>query len=430
MTTGSVEGARGLPERPRIRPVEAIPFEHEGRRLIALRDPLDMTPQPMGIEAGAAPALALMDGSRTVPEIRVAVALQYGMQTTDRALYQVVRALDDALLLANGKFQLAIRRALDEYRTADHRPMSHAGAVYPRAAADLDAEIARWRERNPPPTYSDGGAERTGREPGGDLVGMVCPHIDYQRGHKTYAELWQLAEPDLADIETVIILGTDHRGGAGRVTPTAQSYATPYGALPTDGEVVQRLSDAIGPTAFEEELHHKSEHSIELAAVWLHHALREAGRADDVSVIPALCGSFYSITTEGAQPDDAPALAATIDVLERLTRERRTLIVAAGDLAHVGPAFGDSIPLDDVTKAKVRSEDAESLSAICDGDAGRFLDISRNESDRRRICGLPPIYIMLRLLGGASGVQMGYDQCPADAANGSIVSIAGALLYR
>lgn len=126
MTTGSVEGARGLPERPRIRPVEAIPFEHEGRRLIALRDPLDMTPQPMGIEAGAAPALALMDGSRTVPEIRVAVALQYGMQTTDRALYQVVRALDDALLLANGKFQLAIRHALDEYRTADHRPMSHA----------------------------------------------------------------------------------------------------------------------------------------------------------------------------------------------------------------------------------------------------------------------------------------------------------------
>ena len=96
----------------------------------------------------------------------------------------------------------------------------------------------------------------------------------------------------------------------------------------------------------------------------------------------------------------------------------------------MGPAFGDSIPLDDVTKAKVRSEDAESLSAICDGDAGRFLDISRNESDRRRICGLPPIYIMLRLLGGASGVQMGYDQCPADAANGSIVSIAGALLYR
>ena len=320
MATGSVEGARGLPERPRIRPVEAIPFEHGGRRLIALRDPLDMTPQPMGIEAGAAPALALMDGSRTVPEIRVAAALQYGMQTTDRALYQVVRALDDALLLANGKFQLAIRRALDEYRTADHRPMSHAGAVYPHRVEDLDAEIARWREQTPPPPYSNVGAERVVGERGGDLVGMVCPHIDYQRGHKTYAELWQLAEPDIADVETVIILGTDHRGGAGRVTPTAQSYATPYGALPTDGEVVKRLADAIGPTAFEEELNHKSEHSIELAAVWLHHALREAGRSDGVSVVPALCGSFYSITTEGAQPDDAPDLAATIDVLERLTR--------------------------------------------------------------------------------------------------------------
>ena len=426
MTTQRAEGARGLPERPQLRPVEAIPFEHEGRRLIILRDPLEMTPQPMGIEAGAAPALALMDGSRTVPEVRVAAALQYGMQTTDRALYQVVRALDDALLLANGKFQLAMRRALDEYRSAEHRPMSHAGAVYPRRVEDLDAEMARWREQSPPP---DGAARLIG-DLGGDLVGMVCPHIDYGRGHKTYAELWQLAEPDLADVETVIILGTDHRGGAGRVTPTAQSYATPYGALPTDGEIVKRLSDAIGPTTFDEELHHTSEHSIELAAVWLHRALRQVGRDNGVGVVPVLCGSFYSITTEGAQPDDSPALAAAIDALERVMRERRTLVIAAGDLAHVGPAFGDSIPLDDVTKARVRSEDAESLSAVCDGDAERFLDISRNEADRRRICGLPPIYLMLRLLSGASGVQTGYDQCPADTGNGSIVSIAGALLYK
>ena len=411
-----------MPERPMLRPIEAIPFQHEGRRLIILRDPLEMTPQPMGIEAGAAPALALMDGSRTVPEIRATAALQYGMQTTDRALYQVVQALDDALLLANGKFRIAVRRALDEYRSADHRAMSHAGAVYPRAVADLDAEMARWREQSPPPDAAS--------EPNGDLAGMLCPHIDYSRGNKTYAELWQLAEPDLAEIETVVILGTDHRGGAGRVTPTPQNYATPYGALPTDGEIVKQLSDAIGPSAFDEELNHVSEHSIELAAVWLHNALRRAGRENGVSVVPILCGSFYSITTDGANPDDSPALSAAFDVLGRLTRERRTLVIAAGDLAHVGPAFGDSIPLDDITKAKVKSQDAESLSAVRDGDAARFLDISRNESDRRRICGLPPIYLMLRLLDGAAGVQTGYDQCPADVANGSIVSIAGALLYR
>ena len=38
---------------------------------------------------------------------------------------------------------------------------------------------------------------------------------------------------------------------------------------------------------------------------------------------------------------------------------------------------------------------------------------------------------VLRRAGGgpASGVSMGYDQCPADEAGGSLVSIAGALLY-
>ena len=420
MTTRRTRGT--TPERPQIRPVQPIPFEHEGRRLVVLQDPLGMTPQPLAVDASAASALALMDGSRTVPEIRAALTLQYGLQTTNAQLSRIVQALDDGLLLANGKFRDVMRRELEEYRAAEHRQMSHAGAVYPRAVSELDAEMERWREQSPPPDDFERAA--------GDLVGMICPHIDYGRGHKTYAELWQLAEPDLADVETVIILGTDHKGGDRSVTLTTRDYATPYGVLNTDGEIAKRMSDAIGPTAFDEELNHKWEHSIELAAVWLHNALRRIGRADAVSVVPILCGSFFRVTRDGARPDDAPALAATADTLERVARERRTLIIAAGDLAHSGPEFGDSIPLDDASKARVRSADAESLSAVCDGDAERFLDISRNEADRRRICGLSPIYLMLRALDGASGVRTGYEQCPADVANGSIVSIAGALMYR
>ena len=163
MTTQTT-GARGLPERPQLRPIEAIPAEYEGQRIIILRDPLEMKPQPTGINAASAPALALMDGTRTVPEIRAAVALQYGLQATDRSLYQMVRALDDALLLGNGKFQIAYRRAVAAYRATDSRPMSHAGAVYPRAVADLDADMARWREQSPLPRSDDadgpGGAER------------------------------------------------------------------------------------------------------------------------------------------------------------------------------------------------------------------------------------------------------------------------------
>ena len=262
--------------------------------------------------------------------------------------------------------------------------------------------------------------------PTGDLVGMLCPHIDYNRGHATYAELWRDAQADLSGIETTVILGTDHYGGLGRLTPTVQNYSTPYGTLDTDTDVVDRLAREIGSGAFDEELHHRTEHSIELATVWLHHFMR----GQEVKVVPILCGSFHEYTSGAADPGDAPHIAAALQVLQDVISDRRTLVIAAGDLAHVGPAFGDPAPLDDVSKAKIRSEDSQSISAICAGDARSFLEFSRSESDRRKICGLPPIYLMLRLLEGSAGVHMGYDQCPADAANGSIVSIAGALLYR
>ena len=52
-------------------------------------------------------------------------------------------------------------------------------------------------------------------------------------------------------------------------------------------------------------------------------------------------------------------------------------MIAAGDLAHVGPAFGDASALDTVSRAMLASEDAESVAAICDGDAGAFLERSR-----------------------------------------------------
>ena len=330
----------------------------------------------------------------------------------------MIDQLDQALLIGNGQYRRARRRAVAEYRDADHRPMSHVGAVYPASPTALESAIQSW--------CSDVGSKQFRERPKRDLVGMLCPHIDYNRGHATYAELWREARDDLSGIETAVILGTDHYGGLGRLTPTVQDYSTPYGTLETDTDIVGRLAKAIGSEAFEEELHHRTEHSIELAVVWLHHFMR----GQKVRLVPILCGSFHEYTSGNASPDETPHIPAALAVLQEVLSDRRSLVIAAGDLAHVGPAFGDPNPLDEVAKASISSEDSQSISAICAGDADSFLEISRSESDRRKICGLPPIYLMLRLLEGATGIHMGYDQCPADATNGSIVSIAGALLYR
>ena len=408
-----------IPERPKLRLVEPVWIDHLGQRFLHLRDPLQMAGSLVMVPEAVAPLLMFLDGSRTVAEIRSALALRVGLSLADLELRSLIGQLDKALMIENGEYQDARRRALGEFRRAEHRPVSHAGAVYPDSADDLEAAIEAWFAEYPL-------EEEARPRPTGELVGMLCPHIDYNRGQATYARLWQQARYDLSEIETAIVFGTDHYGGIGRLTLTRQSYATPYGTLPTDIRVVGSLADVLGDLSFKEELHHASEHSIELASVWLHHFFRDS----DLTLVPILCGSFHDVISGAANPDDDTRLLASLDVLAEVMRQRRTLLIAAGDLAHVGPAFGDTRPLDALGKANVKREDSASVAAICAGDADQFLGISRAESDRRRLCGLPPIYMMLRLLDGATGVSTGYEQCPADEWNGSVVSIAGALLYR
>ena len=383
-----------------------------------LRDPTGLVDESVLVPEALVALLMLCDGSRDVSALQAATMLRTGVQLTPSMIRDVLARLDEAMLLENGAFGQAYEEALRTYRDAPHRPLSHGVLVYPEGRDDLSRTIRRYCED----ADSELGVDRRS----GDLVGMVCPHIDYERGHETYAKLWRRAEPMLEDIELVVIFGTDHSGGSGRITPTRQSYRTPLGVLPTDTDIVEQLAEALGPElAFEEELHHAKEHSIELASVWLHYFM--GGRP--CPIVPILCGSFHQFVNGDGIAEDSEAIRGTLDVLTAAASSRKTLFMAAGDLAHVGPAFGDPMPIDAAGRARLEAQDRLSMDAVCVGDAEGFFSPSRAETDARKICGLPPIYMMLRCVPGARGEWLGYDQCVADAAGGSFVSIAGALMY-
>jgi AmmeMemoRadiSam system protein B len=222
----------------------------------------------------------------------------------------------------------------------------------------------------------------------------------------------------------VLILGTDHNGSAGSLTLTRQHYATPYGILPTAVEVVDRLAETLGQQAsFVQELHHRAEHSIELAAVWLHH-MRGGAPCD---LVPILCGSFHRYTQEGEDAALDTHLSQALRTLRDAIQGRRTLVVAAADLAHVGPAFGGP-PLNADGRAELQAADEALLAQVCAGSAEGFMDEVRRVEDRYNVCGIPPIYLMLRLLEPARGSLVAYDLCPADEQGTSQVSICGVVL--
>jgi hypothetical protein len=334
------------------------------------------------------------------------------VRLSPQSLSDILCQLDNALLLDNERFAAACKAALEAYRSAPFRPPCLAGAGYPDSPEILAATLQGQMPAAPP-------------SPAPAIRGVISPHIDYSRGGVVYGQVWAAAAEAARQADVVVLFGTDHQGDFSPFTLTRQNYATPFGTFPTDREVVDAVAAAVGEeAAFFDELHHRQEHSIELALVWLHHVRGGAPCA----LVPILCGSFEAFVTGETDPRQDATIMVGIDALRQALVGRRVLAVAAADLAHTGLAFGDPLPAGFVQRVLGKKADQELIQAACAGDADGFFGLIRAEGDRRHICGLPPIYMMLRLLEPVAGRLIAYDQAQADTQGTSFVSFCGVVL--
>ena len=413
-TMNSLKG----PRFPALRAVEAKPVSYDGDSFILLRDPLKLTDKVLLAPRVLGPALVLCDGSREdAGAIAAALAVRFGMRIDARIIDQLLAALDDAFLLDNERFVAEKQRVIEAFRSAPFRPPAIAGASYPSDPGELRSMLQSYVDAAPD---SDGVASQPAAP-----RGIVSPHIDYPRGGPVYAQVWARAAEAVREADLVILLGTDHYGGDASITLTRQNYATPLGVLPTDREIVDDLAGIIGSeAAFDGELRHRGEHSIELAAVWLHY-IRDGHPCE---IVPVLCGSFSRFTRGASNAGEDQAITALVDALKSYAEGRNAIVVAAGDLSHVGPAFGGP-PVDFAGRAQLMESDRELIDCICAGDAPAFLSAITRVEDRNNVCGVSPIYLALKTLGECHGENLAYDRCPADEEGTSLVSICGTLLY-
>ncbi|MFZ1400066.1 MAG: AmmeMemoRadiSam system protein B [Candidatus Promineifilaceae bacterium] len=406
-----------MTEKPRLRPLDFQPVYHQGEQMWYLRDPLELSSEQLVMPPALAQLLIFLDGTRTPQQIHAAFCRHIGQSLDFAVTEQALAQLDAACLLDNERAKQALAQQKADFRSQPHRLPALADLSYPANPRHLSRMLDEYgRDDN-----LNGWQPWRGRA-------IISPHIDYPRGGKVYSKVWQRAKTAVLEADLVIILGTDHNGGLGTFTLTRQPYATPYGVLPTDLALVDELAAAIGEeAAFAEELHHRKEHSIELSAVWLHYLYQQAG-VNPRPMVPILCGSFHHFVMNGAHPAEDELLETAVATLQHATTDKKVLIVASVDFAHVGPAFGDDYTMDEVRRTALRQTDHNLVQAIIRGDDASFYDQIAAVEDRNKVCGFSSIYLLLRYLQATEGVQVAYDHCRADDEDHSLVSIAGILL--
>lgn len=395
---------------PRLRLIDTKPIDYEGAKYLLLRDPLGLNEDTLLVPQPLIPLLAMCDGTRNPAAIRGALAIRFGLFLSTQRIEDFLGTLDEALLLDNDRSRRARALAAVAFRQSNFRQPASAGASYPEDPGELAQYLQGYLDS------ANGKAEPADYP----MRGIVSPHIDYERGGPVYAQVWGQAAKSVRDADLAIIFGTDHYSEGYPISLTRQNYATPFGTLPTNTAIIDELADVLGSEeAFAGELHHRKEHSIELAAIWMHY-IRDR---KPIELVPILTGSLDN----GGRKVERGRIDAFLDVLHGVLQRRRVLVVAAGDLAHVGPAF-DTEPVDVANLANLKAADEELIANMCAGNAHGFMQAIQRVQDRNNVCGVSPIYLTMRLLHPLKGENQGYAVCPADTANTSVVTICGMTL--
>jgi AmmeMemoRadiSam system protein B len=379
-------------DRPRLRPGLAILPDQRDPSYIVLYDKLRISPRQQRLTVLEFDWVRLFDGARTLHDIQAEAVRQAGILMPLDAFADLARRMDEALFLDGPRFR--------ELLEGPVREPSCIGCY------EGDPEALRrqvWR------LFTGPGGPGLPQEtrPDGPLRAALLPHIDYGRGGTTFA--WGFKEVfERTDASLFVVIGTAHYS-AHRFTLTRKNFKTPLGIVPTDQLFIDRLVRHYGDGLFDDEVTHLPEHSIELEVVFLQY-LYEKRRP--IRIVPLLVGPFQDCVLRDTAPSAKADIACMVEALRQVEAESGEPVcyIISGDLAHIGPKFGDSQPVQDGELEHSRRQDSALIRHAEATDMTRYFQVIADEGDRRRICGLPPTFVTLAATQPSSGKLLHYDQ--------------------
>ncbi len=396
-------------ENPKVRWLDVVPTVHEGRETFVLRDPEGITESALLVSRDVLFLISLMDGARSARDIQFEFMKASGLLIQEDRVTSVIRTLDDHFLLLNTRYESHVSRLMEEYRALPFRNACLAGKSYPGDAEALRSYLASFMDRGDASPMK------------GKVRGMIAPHIDYGRGLEVYGPTYRCLPRDEQTL--FVVFGTCHKPTRRVWSIALRDVVTPLGRV--RGAVT--VGDIVGQDAllkgYVDEWPHRNEHSIELQLPIIQFLMRER----EFQVLSILTGSLHEYMEDGKRLDqgEVSELLARLKQVVK-THEGPVVFVAAADLAHIGAQFGDTGTLDKAMLEESKEKDYALLQTVTAVDAAAFFETVRREEDKRRICGLAPIYFVLSMLDSDRGELIEYRQWTDGA---SSVSFAGAVFY-
>jgi MEMO1 family protein len=146
--------------------------------------------------------------------------------------------------------------------------------------------------------------------------------------------------------------------------------------------------------------------------------------------VPILVGSFHECVARQINPAEMVHIADFIQAIREVSSAHAEPVcyIVGGDLAHVGMKFGDQGGLTPAFLDQVARDDHALLAAAARMDAEGCFRVIAEHKDRRRICGFPPMYMLLSTMPATAGTVLKYGQA-VEPATQSMVSYASVVFH-
>lgn len=385
-----------IPHLRRLMPQGVSKGNQQG---VALRDPLGLAQRTMVVAPPVMQVLQQFNGEQPLEEIAQKASAPL------EELTKLVNSLDEVGLLWGPTCTQLEQDRLAALHDDGVLPLRQ-GSMLGETAEAARERIAGWLTETEDPEVEF------------PVRGLLAPRLDHQVVWPIYAALYHAARATGAD--RVLVLGNNHYGIGDGVTLTRCGFQSPMGRLACDTAMVDALVKRLGDVILKDELDHMADHGIEMQVPWISETL------GDIPIVGALLPDPMTPPIdddEEARCTPESFIDAVREVIDTL--DGNTLVVATGDLSHVGPRFGEPRPVDEERQVEVEQHDREFLATILSGDLEAIDGAIKWHNNPTRWSCLGAAQAMIGIVQPTEMELIDYRQQLVDQDNSSMLTAAG-----